>query len=89
MEDILNRLNDYTQFHFSTEESMMNETDYPERFIHQAEHVKLTQQVEKYAADLHEGKILFSMEILGFLREWLNTHILKTDKKFGKFLLGL
>ena len=80
LEGLLARLINYTQVHFSHEEALMRHHHYGGMDAHVAEHRKLTEQVldlqRKYAA----GKLTITMEIMHFLRGWLDHHILRSDQ---------
>lgn len=86
MDDILTRLIEYVEIHFSTEEKLMVQYNYPDLKAHQAQHVSLTNQVGRLYVKVKEGKLSVTIETMEFLKGWLNNHILETDKKFGEFL---
>ncbi len=83
---ILNELTEYTVFHFSTEEKLMNDNGYAGYVAHKAEHDKLTKQVIELNGNLKSGKGVISQEVLFFLKDWLLNHIAVTDKKYSLFL---
>ena len=83
---ILSDLLNYTQFHFSTEEKYFEKYKYPEYFRHKTEHDELTQKTKELAASYKEGKISITIEVMNFLKDWLSTHILGSDKKYSTFL---
>jgi hemerythrin len=83
---ILKRLVEYTREHFSEEESAMSRTRYPDFVNHKAEHDKLTAEVVKMVDDFDQGKIVLSMSLLDFLRDWLKTHILASDTKYSRHM---
>lgn len=78
----------YVGVHFSAEERLMNAHAYPEYNEHKAEHVKLTQKVVELQKNFQQGEHVLTVEVLGFLKDWLQTHILGTDKKYSPFLIG-
>lgn len=82
---ILEDLTDYTVFHFSAEEKLMKDNNYPGYVSHKAEHDKLTKQVKDLAANLKSGKNLISQEVMLFLKDWLINHIAGSDKKYSAF----
>ncbi len=88
MGNILTRLLKYTAIHFSHEEEYMRLYDYPGYPTHKAEHDKLTAQVAEFAERLKSGKASFSMELMTFLRDWLTTHILGSDKRYKDFFIS-
>lgn len=85
IENVLNRVVEYTQSHFANEEKMMQELQYDKFPDHKIEHEKLVKDVgvfkEKLLSNFPEG----SHEFYHFLREWLIDHILDSDKAFGNF----
>lgn len=84
--NVLTGLIDYTKTHFATEERLMIHHSYPEYSSHKKEHTELTQKVIDLAKDYKNGKITLSIEVGLFLKDWLNNHIIGTDKKLGAFL---
>jgi len=83
---ILSGLIDYTKTHFATEERLMKIHSYNDSVKHKVEHDKLTRQVLDFQKSFNEGKLAMSLEIMNFLKKWLEEHIFKSDKVFGKFL---
>jgi hemerythrin len=83
---ILGQLVRYTQQHFASEEVEMARTAFPEYKLHVSEHQQLTAKVEGFAREYEAGNALVSIELLHFLRDWLEQHILDTDKKYGPHL---
>jgi hemerythrin-like metal-binding protein len=76
----------YTKYHFNTEERLMAEAGYPGLARHKQKHQALTAKVEEYAAEVLKGRATLSLSILQFLKDWLNKHILGTDKEFAEFV---
>ena len=83
---ILNRLVQYTQTHFAHEERLMRMHGYPELAAHKAEHDALTRQVLEFQADFSQGRIAMSVQLLQFLKDWLEHHIKGSDRKYSPFL---
>jgi hemerythrin len=77
---------DYVQVHFTTEEKLLNENDYPYLLSHKQEHDKFIEKVKELYSRALSGSSRVSIEMLIFLRDWLLNHIIKTDKKYSKFL---
>lgn len=84
--EILKRLADYTVYHFANEERLLRSNGYPEYDAHHDKHVKMTGKVMALQEDLKSGKITLSIEVMNFLKNWLDKHILGTDKKYSSFL---
>ena len=83
---ILKGLVAYTREHFSNEESIMQRVKYPAFAQHKAEHDKLTAQVVSMLAEFEAGKAVLTLQLLEFLRKWLQVHILDCDKKYSSSL---
>lgn len=83
---IISRLAEYTQRHFMTEEQLFLKHAYPETTRHTREHNAFIERVAGFQKDLDSGRIMLSMEVLNFLKEWLIGHIQGVDKKYGPFL---
>lgn len=84
--DIFNGLIDYTREHFSHEEELHARYEYPDRLKHKIEHTELTQKVVDQYREFVKGKNINLMDVLAFLVDWLQDHILRSDMKFGAFL---
>ncbi len=88
MDTIFNDLFDYSEQHFSYEEELFKQYDYPDTENHKEEHTELKRQLIKLKNDIYSGdNFMCEVLLLKFLEEWLIIHILKTDKKFGPYLI--
>lgn len=83
---ILNSLVSYTRDHFADEEKFMRQAAYPAYANHKVEHDKLTSEVVKLVQDMEAGRAAMSMQLLDFLKDWLQKHILNTDKQYSRQL---
>lgn len=79
---------DYTHYHFDYEEKLLAQYGYPEEALHRAEHVKLGEQARLLVQKLQAGQNHVTMATLKFLCDWLNNHILGSDRKYAPFLIG-
>jgi|GEM_PF-599194 len=84
--NILQRLADYTVYHFGFEETLFDEYRYPEVAAHKEIHSDLVAKVIQIQEDFNAGKAALSMELMDFLTHWLKEHIMKTDKAYVPFL---
>ena len=82
----LDRLVQYTAMHFAHEERLMRTHNYPNLAAHQAEHEALTGQVLKFQADFQNGKATMTIQLLQFLKDWLEKHIKGSDMKYAPFV---
>jgi hemerythrin len=83
--EVLNALISYTRNHFAAEEKQMKAKNYPAYEEHKKEHNQLVMQVLDVQKQMQEG-VLLSQTVMTFLKNWLETHIIGTDKKYGPFL---
>jgi hemerythrin len=82
MGEFITELTDYACTHFKTEERYFRKFNYAETEKHIGEHNNFTQKVSQFKTDFEQGKIVMSMTIMNFLREWLTNHIMVSDKKY-------
>ncbi|MDE2398086.1 MAG: hemerythrin family protein [Burkholderiales bacterium] len=79
----LTRLVDYTESHFAFEEELMRRAGYPGLDAHEQEHRLLFQQVAELMARSSSGEKVGTQALLVFLRDWLTSHIMGTDRALG------
>ncbi len=85
VQSVLHQLLDYTRQHFAAEEAAMRTVGYAGLASHIAEHRALAEKVQRFSAEHGEGKII-TVDVLYFLRDWLEHHILVTDRKYAEVL---
>jgi hemerythrin len=86
MDRVFNELARYTQTHFASEERYMQKIGYPYLAQHRKEHAELMEQVAAFKADYDAGKSMISIKLMGFLREWVRSHIQRSDKQYGAWV---
>ncbi len=85
-ESVLDELLNYAIDHFNREEQYLQQSGYPmpELFAHKLQHAAFTESVQdirwQYLHGLHPR---INQEVLLFLRDWLNKHILVEDMKYA------
>ncbi len=79
MSRILDRLVQYTTVHFAHEERLMQLHKYPDFDKHKAEHDALVKQAMAFQAEFKGGRATMAVQVLQFLKEWLEKHIKGTD----------
>ena len=81
---ILDEINTYTEFHFGTEERLMERYQYPEILDHKKEHQNL---LDEFA--YLKKKFLAGGEsvVLQTLKNWFLLHIANYDKPFAAYLI--
>lgn len=76
----------YTKSHFQAEEKLLQSKGYPDLAAHKAQHDKFTAQIVQFQKDFTDGKLTVTSKLMNFLRDWLTSHILETDKRYAEFL---
>jgi len=79
-------LDNYTLYHFITEERLLESYGYPGLERHRKEHEKFAASVKEFKNKLAQDNSTLSMDILNYLQNWLKNHILVTDKKYSSYL---
>jgi len=82
LRQVLAGLVTYTQYHFAAEEAAMKQAAFAEFAVHQSEHRALTDKVKNFMKEYEQDKALVSVELLVFLKDWLDKHILGTDRRY-------
>ena len=78
----------YTDMHFKAEEAFFKQYSYPSSIKHVMHHDDLRKQVmalkEKHAG----GSSVITVQLLTFLVDWVNNHILQEDKAYSSYLIS-
>lgn len=78
---ILDRLEEYTRFHFAHEEEYMEKTNYPQLDVQRRAHTAFLERLEeKDLGEDVEDQQEYLEDLMDFLFGWLSNHILKMDK---------
>lgn len=83
---ILSELLEYTNYHFSTEEALMEKYNYPEYQEHKISHAWFVGEVNRLLREHEAGAMALSFPTFSFLKDWISNHILGMDKKYEPFL---
>ena len=88
LDQVLSNLIGYTKSHFAAEERLMQSRGYPNYLAHKIEHDQLTHKVLDLQREFRAGKVALTLDIMKFLRDWLDHHILGSDQKYAPFVGG-
>lgn len=86
---VLNELMNYTRFHFSHEEKVIERAGYADLANHKRMHRAMVEQVEQLRKEVESSRAAFSIKLMGFLKRWLTDHILGADQKYAPSLKGV
>lgn len=89
MNGVINRLEDYTIYHFKLEEEMQSLNLYPNFNQHIEEHQEFIGKLSKFKQDSIRNNLLLSIKTIDFLKDWTINHILGSDREFGEYLRNL
>jgi hemerythrin len=79
---ILDELKDYSNYHFMTEEALMQKVSYPLMDRHIAEHDHFRSRIRDISDQVKEGNFVMTLETNTFLKEWLVSHVTGTDRRY-------
>ena len=82
----LSDLVDYTKRHFADEERLMQKCNYPDYPHHKEIHDKLTAKVVAFQKEFSAGHTAMSIQLMQFLKDWLQHHIGETDRKVAAYI---
>ena len=87
VENIFTELNNYSKFHFSTEEQYFEKFKYPEAATHIKEHDFFRKTVKEIYEDLAVNHNLAALrhDLPNFLGNWFINHVQGTDRRYVPF----
>jgi hemerythrin len=82
----MKRLVDYTRFHFTREEAIMSESEYPDLKKHKATHAVMVQRTEDLSEQVRHDVESTADDVMEFLKNWWIDHILIKDSLYKPYL---
>lgn len=86
MGKLIDNLVFYTKTHFANEEIYMQKIGFPGIENHLNEHREFISKVEAFQSKIKEGKLLVSVEVTNFIKNWITNHIKTQDKQYAAFV---
>jgi len=86
VESTLNDLIDYTKYHFSREEELLQKHNYPDYDDHKKQHEAMVEQVTKFIDEYRVDKTRTIENVVLYLKTWLINHIKGSDQRYAGFL---
>ena len=83
---ILDKLVSYAASHFALEERMMQTHGYEGYPEHKDKHEKMTAKVLDLQRQYKSGQAAMTIDVMNFLKSWLDKHIVGTDMKYSAFM---
>ena len=79
---IIEELEEYTVYHFGTEEKYFYRYGFPETKEHMLKHINFTDKIKTFKEDYKQNNSSLTFQVVNFLKDWLNHHILIEDQKY-------
>ena len=86
IESTLNDLIDYTKYHFSREEQLMEKNNYPDFEAHKEQHKAMVKQVTKFIDEYRVDNTRTIDNVVSYLKTWLINHIKGTDQQYIPYI---
>jgi len=82
---ILSKMTDYSMSHYKNEEEYMLKFNYPGYKKHREEHKEFVYKVAIYNTELLTINPPNPIDIIEYIKNWFNNHILKEDLKYEQY----
>jgi len=86
IESTLNDLVDYTKYHFSREEQLMEQNNYPDLAGHKEQHEAMVNQVTEFINEYRTDNTRTIDNVISYLKTWLINHIKGTDREYIPYI---
>ncbi len=88
--ELINELKDYTVYHFNYEENLLEKYGYKDLKRHKLQHFKFIQKISEFIdKDIDDNQKEVTIEMMVFLADWIENHILKVDAQYSEYLNNL
>ncbi len=84
---IVEKLKDYAIYHFQYEEKLLKEYGFNKLGDHSKQHDKFVKKIiELEHKDIDDGQKQITVDMVLFIADWIENHILGTDMQYKDFL---
>ncbi len=88
---VMRKTDDYVLTHFADEEKLMVSVNYPDVHKHKLQHMEIIETLKRHQTTIKQlktdgEKVAEARNLLQFLNDWLNTHVLEEDKALVAFI---
>ena len=83
LKEMINEVLDYTHYHFSEEEKLMESIGFSELDGQKKMHETITGRMKEYKRKIDNNEMLMSITVTNELKDWLKNHIMVEDKKYA------
>ena len=85
---LLDAMAEYAHYHFGEEEALMVRHAFPKAEEHRTHHARLSEQLVEMRQTFADASDPANIDFLGFLQDWLVSHIQVNDHAYTDFLNG-
>lgn len=82
--DIINKVVDYTHYHFDHEEKLLEKKSYPDLAEHKKVHAQYRADMQQLKEQFESSDMFFKPKLVRKLMMWLRTHIMETDMRYSQ-----
>jgi len=84
---VLSEMKNYAVYHFRHEEQLMSKYNFPGLDAHKSEHEDFIYKINEFSfSDIDENQRQVTLELLKFVADWIEKHILKSDHGYKALL---
>jgi hemerythrin-like metal-binding protein len=87
LSEIVAELLEAVQLHFAREEMILRANHYPGLVEHRKKHRAFLEELEGFEEAMKSGASSLTIELMNFLRHWLQTHVAEEDLQYRQWLL--
>jgi len=85
---IIKEMEDYTIYHFSSEERFFKQFGFIQESAHLKLHNDFKLELKKLKTEYEKSPLSLTYKLMTFMQNWLRAHILEADKQYVSLLKG-